>query len=221
MRQLAAIVPLLLVSQIAAADEAAPRVERAAAMYDLGVRVGGYGFRRDGASDNEGWSECRMNGFGVFASRALVGPLYVEGGLDAYTSAEPALPEDLPISRMSTVASVAGGARASFTSRLRGFVQLGTGLEVTRVSVPYRETLTIRDTKVMPAGFLGFGLDVRLGKQTYVGANVRTLLMGNFDYSRAQLEMAEQWDGAPSAGRVFDASLDFAAQGQLYVRRDL
>ncbi|HEU0033913.1 MAG TPA: hypothetical protein VFQ53_24965 [Kofleriaceae bacterium] len=209
-------------SQVALADEAGVAAPRTSATYDLGVRVGGYGFRRDGAGGDEAWTECRMNGLGVFGSRVLTGPLYLEAGLDAYTSdPEAALPTDLPISRMSSVATVAAGARASFTSRLRGFVQLGGGAELTRVSVPYRESLTIRDTKLMPAGFLGFGLDVRLGKQTYVGANVRTLMMGNFNYTRDQLEMSEQWDGAPSSDRVFDASLDFAAQGQLYVRRDL
>ena len=47
--------------------------------YEIGARVGGYGFRREGdPRPGEGWTECRMNGFGVFGGRLLQGPLFVE-----------------------------------------------------------------------------------------------------------------------------------------------
>jgi hypothetical protein len=205
---------------------AAPAAAEPTPTYDMGFRVGGYGFKREGDSrPGEGWTECRMNGLGVFASRALRGPLFIELGVDLYTSAEfplPASEMDLPIDRMSGIVGVAGGARTQFTSRLRGFVQLGGGVEITRVAVPYGEDETIRDTKTMPAGFLGVGLDIRLGKQTYVGANLRTLMMGNFNYKRSELEQRDDWGFiAPDKDVVFDASLDFAAQGQFYLRRDL
>lgn len=211
----------LLVPQLAGADTVVTsRAEPA--MYDLGIRVGGYGFRREGDNSDEGWTECQMGGLGVFASRTLRGPLFVEAGIDAYTSRGDGLPEDLPISRMSGIATVAGGARTHFTSWLRGFVQLGGGVELTRVSVPYGEDQTIRDTQVLPTGFIGFGLDVRLGKKTYVGMNVRTHAMGNFNYKREELEMKEAWGfTTPDEETVFAPSLDFAAQGQFYVRRDL
>jgi hypothetical protein len=208
---LAALAALLLVPQAAAADD-----------YDFGARIGGYGFRREGDNSDQSWTECQMGGLGVFASRTVKGPLYVEAGLDAYTSRNEGLPTDLPISRMSGIASMAGGARTSFTSWLRGFVQLGGGVELTRVSVPYGEDDTIRDTKVMPTGFIGVGIDIKLGKRTYVGMNVRTLMMGNFNYQRDELESKEGWGFTmPAADEVFEPSLDFAAQGQFFVRRDL
>ena len=194
--------------------------------YDLGVRIGGYGFKREGDSrPGEGWTECRMNGVGVFATRALRGPLFVEGGLDAYSSAEfptGGTSQDLPIDRMSGLVSVAMGARTQVASWLRGYVQLGGGVELTRVSIPYGDLQTLRDNKVMPEGFIGAGLDLRIAHGTYVGASFRTLVMGNFDYDPALLQKMDQWSfGAPDKDKVFDASPDLAAQGQFYVRRDL
>lgn len=192
--------------------------------YDLGIRIGGYGFHREGDNrPGEGWSQCRMNGLGVFGSRALRGPLFVEAGLDMYSSADgPIAPEptDLPIDRTSGLLSAAIGARINVTSWLRGYVQLGTGLEVTRVSVPYGQE-RIRDTKVMPEGFFGAGAELKLLRGTYFGASLRTLVMGNFDYDPARLDMSNGWVAPPPASEVFDASAGVAAQGQFYVRHDL
>jgi hypothetical protein len=195
----------------------------AAAETDAGFRVGGYGFKREGDTSAESWTECRMNGVGVFASHDIRGPVFVEGGLDAYVSQSfptPAPESDLPIDRMSGLVSVAAGARAQFGSRVRGYVQLGAGVEMTRVSVPYGDDRTVRDSKVMPEGFFGVGLDLRVAKGTYVGASFRTLVMGNFDYDPARLEMESAWV-APQPEVVFDASPDLANQGQFYIRRNL
>jgi hypothetical protein len=196
----------------------------AADPFDLGVRVGGYGFRREGDNrPGEGWTECRMNGLGVFGSRALRGPLFVEAGLDVYSSADGPLgaePTDLPIDRMSGLVSAAIGARTHVTSWLRGYVQLGAGVELTRVSVPYGDE-RIRDSQVLPEGFFGAGLDLRIARSTYVGASFRTLVMGNFDYDRERLDMSNGWVAAPTADEVFAPSPDLAAQGQFYVRREL
>lgn len=194
--------------------------------YDLGVRVGGYGFKREGdTSAATSWTQCRMNGIGIFATRALRGPLFVEAGLDAYTSQSFPTPassaaSDLPISRMSGLVSVAGGVRAPFTSWLRGYAQLGIGVELTRVSVPYGDT-TIRDHQALPEGFFGIGADLRVGAATYVGASFRTLVMGNFAYDPRRLQMTSPWIAAPAAHDVFAASPDLAAQGQFYLRHDL
>ena len=46
-------------------------------------------------------------------------------------------------------------------------------------------------------------------------------MMGNFNYSRAELESTTWSSSSPPAADVFDPSLDFAAQGQFYLRRDL
>lgn len=214
--------------RVAAAEPTAsspPAASARPATYDLGIRIGGYGFKREGDDrPGEGWTECRMNGFGVFASRAVRGPVFIEAGLDMYASID-VPPEsadmDLPIDRMSGLVSVAGGVRTQLASWLRGYAQLGAGVELTRVSVPYGDD-TIRDTKAMPEGFFGVGFDLRIARRTYVGAAFRTLMMGNFDYARAELEQKQEWGfSTPDAAIVFDASLDFAAQGQFYVRRDL
>jgi hypothetical protein len=220
------VITLSLLAASTAAAEPQAVETRAQATYDMGFRVGGYGFKREGDSrPGAGWTECRMNGVGVFASRVLSGPLFVEAGLDLYTSADFPLPADsmdLPIDRMSGLVGVSGGARTQLTSRLRGFVQLGGGLELTRVAVPYGEDETIRDTKTMPAGFLGVGMDIRVGQKTHLGATFRTLMMGNFNYKRSELEQRDDWGFiAPDKSVVFDASLDFAAQGQFYLRRDI
>jgi len=196
----------------------------AAEGYELGLRVGGYGFHREGDNrPGEGWTECRMNGLGVFGTRQLTGPLFVEAGLDMYSSADgPLAPEatDLPVDRTSGLVSGAIGARTHLTSWLRGYVQLGAGLELTKVSVPYGEE-RIRDTKAMPEGFFGAGLDLKIAKGTYIGASFRTLVMGNFDYDPNRLDPQMGWVAPPPASDVFDASADVAAQGQFYVRHDL
>lgn len=185
--------------------------------YELGARVGGYGFRREGA--NQDWTECRMNGLGVFGGRALHGPLFAEAGLDLYSSVTPES-GDLPIDRTSGLLSAAIGARTQIASWLRGYVQLGGGVELTRVSVPYGDE-RIRDNKAMPEGFFGLGFDIELVKGTRIGSSFRTLVMGNFDYDPANLEMKDEWAWKPSPGVVFDASPDVATQVQFYVRRDL
>jgi hypothetical protein len=187
--------------------------------YAIGVRAGGYGFRPEGDPGSDGWNQCRMNGIGVFGDRGIGGPLFVEAGLDAYFSL-PYAEGDLPIDRMSTLVSAAAGVRTQLASRVRGFVQLGVGAELTRVSVPYGDA-RIRDNKLLPDGFFGVGVDVRLGRSTMLGAAARAHVMGNFDYDPARLEMQNPWIAAPPAGAVFDASPDLAAQAQFYLRREL
>jgi hypothetical protein len=185
--------------------------------YELGARVGGYGFRREA---QEQWTECRMNGFGIFGGRELRGPLFVEAGIDMYNSLEPAEAGDLPIDRTSGLFSTAIGARTNIASWLRGYVQLGGGLELTRVSVPYGEQ-RIRDSKAMPEGFFGIGFDIKLARGTHLGSSFRTLVMGNFEYDAERLDMNNGWIAAPSSDEVFDASPDVAAQVQFYLRREL
>lgn len=185
--------------------------------FEIGARVGGYGFRRDSQQE---WTECRMNGLGVFGSHALRGPLFVEAGIDMYSSLQPALATDLPIDRTSGLFSAAIGARSQLASWLRGYVQLGGGLELTRVSVPYGSE-RIQANKALPEAFFGIGLDIKLAKATYLGSSFRTLVMGNFDYDPARLEMKDEWAWTPSPEVVFDASPDVAAQVQFYVRREL
>jgi hypothetical protein len=203
------VASLLTLSSLAAADP-----------ISIGFRVGGYGFRREGAPSSQTWDECRMNGLGLFANRAVAGPLFVEAGLDTYFSTNQAQPTDLPIDRQSALVSVAGGVQTQVTSWLRGYAQLGVGVELTRVAVPYGDS-TIRENKVLPDGFFGIGGDIRIMRGTYLGAAMRTLVLGNFDYDPARLQMSNQWVSPPKASDVFSASPGLAAQGQFYLRRDL
>lgn len=231
MRLLAIVLATQFASPALADEPDRVEARSEASTYDLGFRVGGYGFRRatnrpvedpqPGHQVTGDWSECRMNGFGLFATRALAGPLFVEAGVDAYFSQGTPPAGDLPVDRASGLLSTAIGARSQFTSWLRGYVQLGGGVELTRVSVPYSFERTIRDQKVMPIGFLGIGVDLRVARGTYVGAAFRTLVMGNFDYDPMKLDTGNEWVASPAPEVVFDASPDLANQGQFYLRREL
>jgi len=223
MRHLAAIVLSFAVYvPVASADDVAVAERTGPSMYAFGARVGGYGFRRDEGDRRNAWDECRMNGLGVFGERK-VGVAFVETGLDLYFSESFPLPEtdtDLPIDRMSALVTAAIGLRADGPWRTSGYAQLGAGLELTRVSVPYGEG-SITDQMAMPVGFLGVGADLRVGDRTYLGASLRAHVMGNFEYDAQDLEMQPGWTSPPGADEVFDPSPDVAAQGQFYVRRDL
>lgn len=224
MRHLTAIAACLAVHVPAAhADDPEPEAAPAVSAYAFGARVGGLGFRRDEGDRRNAWDECRMNGIGVFGERALGGPAFVEAGLDLYFSESFPLPDteaDLPIDRMSGLVTAAIGLRAEGPWRISGYAQLGVGVELTQVSVPYGED-RITDQMALPAGFLGAGGDIKIGDRTYLGANFRAHVMGNFAYDPEDLEMQPGWTSPPAAGEVFDPSPDVAAQGQFYVRRDL
>jgi hypothetical protein len=201
------VVAVLVSSGIAAADP-----------MSVGFRIGGYGFRREATPEQPNdWTQCRMNGVGVFATRTVRGPLFIEAGLDAYSSQQPE-PQDLPIDRQSALLTTAIGVRSNIVSWLAAYAQLGVGAELTRVAVPYGDA-SIAANKVMPDGFLGVGGELQLGK-THVGAIMRTFVMGNFNYDPQRLQMTGQWS-QPSADQVFDATPALAAEGQFYVRRDL
>jgi hypothetical protein len=207
-------------SGIAAAEPSLQAHADRESAYAIGFRVGGYGFHSADASQTSDWNNCRMNGIGVFADRALPGPLFLEAGLDTYFSAGQAPSSDLPIDRQNVLVSVAAGARVHVTSWLAGYVQLGTGAELARVSVPYGGS-TIATDKVLPDAFLGFGGDVRLGRHTVVGATMRMHVMRNFDYDPSRLQMSNPWVAEPSPSDVFSTSPALAAQAQFYLRRDL
>src|SRR3569623_1631177 len=158
----------------------------------IGFRVGGYGFRRANSStlagENSAWELCRMNGLGLFGTRSLTGPLFLEASLDTYFSTAQAQSTALPLDRQSGLVSIAAGAR----------------MEVARLSVPYGDSQnSIHDDKIMPDGFFGIGGDIRIARGTYIGANLRTLVMGNFDYASQRLQMSNQWVAPPLSRDVF------------------
>ncbi len=218
--------PTLLILALPAAAHADPlslTSQTDAPTIDIGVRIGGYGFRRDADPQFTGkWDECRMNGVGIFGQRGLRGPLFVEAGIDAYFSSnnEPNA-MDLPVSRSSVLLSTAIGVRTELNRWLVGYVQLGVGAELTSVSVPYADG-TLKANKMLPEGFIGVGGDIKIGNSTRFGASIRTLVMGNFNYDAQRLNpSSDQWSASPTAAQVFAAEPTLAAQAQFYVRRDL
>jgi hypothetical protein len=218
-------VQLLTITVLAslAAPAAADPIQPDEATYAFGARVGGYGFRRDSGDRRNEWDECRMNGLGVFGQRMLGPVAFVETGLDIYFSESFPMPQtesDLPIDRVSGLVTAAIGAHADGPWRTSGFVQLGVGLELTRVSVPYGEE-SIVDSMALPEGFLGLGGEIDVGKRTHLGMSLRTHVMGNFEYDPEDLEMQPGWTSPPAADEVFDPAPDIAAQGQFYIRHDL
>lgn len=227
--------PLALASAVAAClmattaqAESERGVQRTAAStpstWSMGARVGGYGFRRPQPAASTEWNVCRMNGVGIFLNHKLRGALFVETGLDLYASDDFVMAgrsTDLPVNRKSGLLTGAIGAHTPLTGWLDAYVQLGAGLELTAVSVPYGTNLKISDDKMLPVGFMGIGGDIRLGAHTHLGASFRVHVMGNFDYDANKLQLMGNWPTPPPADEVFAASPDLAAQGQFYVRRDL
>ncbi|MFT3693488.1 MAG: hypothetical protein QM831_10140 [Kofleriaceae bacterium] len=191
--------------------------------YAMGARIGGYGFRREGDSAFTGkWDECRMNGVGIFANRTLRGPFFIEAALDTYFSTEDKNPMDLPVDRQSALISTAIGARMNLTTWLDGFIQLGFGAELAKLSVPYGDDQTLATNKIMPEGFFGVGGDIRITKSMRIGASIRTLVMGNFNYDPQRLDKGSQaWTSTPTADQVFAASPSLVAQGQFFLEHDL
>ena len=228
MRLLSVSLGLLLAASTASAEPLGISAEAPEPMISVGARIGGSGFRREGETAFTGkWDECRMNGVGVYAQKTVHGPLFAEAGLDTYfsTTAWPSSnsrqASDLPIDRQSVLVSAAIGARSQLTSWLDGYIQLGMGAELTKLEVPYSDG-AIRDDKVMPWGFLGVGGEIKLGSATRVGATIRTLVMGNFNYDPARLDKTNQmWTSTPTADQVFAATPSLAAQMQFFMVHDL
>ena len=138
----------------------------------VGARVGGYGFRRPAGETGggTGWDDCRMNGVGVFAQQGLPYGLFVELGLDAYFAA--GAPD---MDRVSGLTTVAGGARLWPGGRFSPYVNLGLGLELTRVELDDQ-----RGNYALPLGFIGIGGDVRVDRFRF-GASLRVHAMGKIE----------------------------------------
>ena len=178
---------------------------------DVGVRVGGYGFRETAqaqpmAETTTDWEACRMNGIGVFAQRDYSEHIFFEGGLDAYftdtfPTGESRGNYQTPIDRVSGLLTIAAGARFFRDALVSPYVQLGIGGEITRVRLP---ELGMKDTAILPMGFFGVGADISLGTRVSVGASLRVNIMGYYDDAQFQSEMK--------------AEAELATQGQFFAK---
>jgi len=211
---LAAIAVPCLQAATAAADPMVEQRARPDSVYAFGMRVGGYGFRAPEADAAHRWSDCRMNGVGLFAERRLSHHAFVEAGTDVYFADTTLLadPEQADgMDRLSGLLTMAAGLRMAPGAWLSGYAQIGAGVELTRVSMgghSHDETMagvTMEDSRVFPLGFVGFGADVRLTSRLRGGASLRTYLMAHFDHG----------------GDSLDAEPEAANQGQFYLRYSL
>lgn len=194
----------------AAAAQPAGQVEAEVTPLDgtqIGVRVGGYGFREQAAADamdsgsTTGWNACRMNGIGVFADYPVSRVFFVGAGLDTYFSesfptGEASGSYDTPIDRVSGILSVAAGARMFPDALISPYVQLGVGGELTRVRLP---ALGLEDTAALPMAFFGAGATLRLGDHARLGAHLRVNAMGYYDDAQFQRELSPEAELATQA----------------------
>ncbi len=195
MKQIAAI---LLVSAASITMSSAARAEPDVA-YSFGARAGGYGFRNTEDPEMGQWDDCRMDGAGIFGQRTLTRYLFAEVGFDLYTArdATPVAGMPDPMDRISGITTVAGGARVPWRW-VQPYVQLGVGLEVTRVEMPEHD---MSDRALYPMGFLGVGAELWPTEHLSLGANVRTNLMKHFDHSGTE-EMTSEFEAA-GQGQLF------------------
>ncbi len=200
-------ITLLTLAPLTANAEPASKDE--ATIENMGARVGGYGFREATHASGEGksgtgWQACRMNGLGVFANRSLSKTFFVEGGFDTYftetfPTGEAMGSYDTPIDRSSALLTAAAGARFLTESRLSPYIHIGVGAELTQVSLP---ALGLEDTALLPMGFFGAGVNLRVTEGTMVGGSLRVNAMGYYDDAQFQTELAPK--------------LELATQGQFY-----
>lgn len=186
----------------------------AGASYTVGARVGGYGFRSTDAEGKAAWDDCRMNGIGLFGQRAMTRHLSLEAGLDTYFADETGLPGhdhgggDADVmgegmDRVSTIGTFGAALNLIPGYRVTPTLGAGFGVELTRVSMPGHADAS----RVLPMGYIGFGVDGRVWKSMHVGANVRINAMGHFDHDDPTADMK--------------AEPELASQGQFYFRVDI
>ncbi len=182
------------------------------ARYSFGVRAGGYGFRNTTHAELGEWDDCRMDGAGVFAQRTLTRYLFAEAGFDLYTArdATPTPEMPAPMDRISGITSVAAGARVPWRW-VQPYVQLGVGLEVTRVEMP--EEHAAPERALLPMGFLGVGAELFATEHLSIGGNVRTNVMKHFNHGGTHDHAA-----GDTAMTEMTGEFEAAAQGQLFLK---
>ena len=195
--------------------------------YSFGMRVGGYGFRQPEGDRRNGWNDCRMNGIGAFAERMLSRHAFVEAGADLYFSETfPMAPDGQEhMDRMSGLLTAAGGLRMYPKARVSAYVQLGAGLELTRVSrieSDHRHS----QNHALPMGFVGVGGDIKVTRRLRAGMNLRAYVMGHFHHEHGAAPSVQpvaksdiSLDDSPAERMT--AEPEAAAQAQFYLRYTL
>jgi hypothetical protein len=169
----------------------------------FGARIGGYGFRR--TSDGK-WDDCRMNGLGVFGTIDFGKYFFGELGLDSYSAVKTGGPDD-GMDRISLLTSMAAGVRMFPDWYVTPYVELGTGLEWTRVKIDNGGSTT----GTYPIGFFGVGADLNVVAHLKLGMVMRVLAMPHPN-DAADDGIVYQHPAAPTM------EYQPAAQGQFYLR---
>lgn len=131
----------------------------------IGARVGGYGFRDSGGQ----WTDCRMNGIGIFGTMDIGRHFFGELGIDSYSLVHPS---GNTMDRTSLLTSVAAGFRMFPDFVITPYVQVGGGLEYTRVDVDGGRT-----TGAYPMAFLALGGELNVTHEFKLGTVMRMLAM--------------------------------------------
>jgi len=172
----------------------------------FGARIGGYGFRSQ--SDGK-WDDCRMNGLGVFGTLDFGKYFFGEVGLDMYSSVKSdgdGDPDDVGMDRVSVLTSVAAGMRMLPDWYVSPYVEVGTGVEWTRVDLDGGRT-----QGAYPIGFFGIGAELNLLRSLKAGAVMRVLAMARPN-TDADDTIVYQHPKAP------EMEYQPAAQAQFYLR---
>jgi hypothetical protein len=172
----------------------------------VGLRVGGYGFRSTEPGAEGEWNDCEMDGSGIFAQRTLSRRFYAEAALDFYHAKSETIAPGA-MDRASTIASVAGGIRLLPERRFSPYLQVGTGVELTKASIIGADA---RTSGVFPMGFFGFGLDVDVARGFGLGLAVRTNVMAHFPHGEMTVPGSDE-----TTHTLDDPDFELAAQGQL------
>lgn len=147
----------------------------------FGARVGGYGFW---SPKKTIWNDCPMAGVGLFGTLDVTKNLYVEAAIDQYDSTPILGDDDGPsMSRISVLTSGAIGLRMFPEFVIVPHIQVGAGLEWTRV-----EETGQRVEGVYPLAFISMGGELNVFKHIKAGADLRFLGMAD-PYIEGTLKM--------------------------------
>lgn len=181
----------------------------------FGVRLGGYGFREpEGGSTS--WTDCRMDGAGLFSTVDITRNIFAELALDFYQANAEVV--DAGMDRMSLHTQVAAGIRMLPDFYVSPYLQFGGGAEWTRVTLTAQGA---EDTLWLPTAFIGVGGELNLLDDLKFGANIRMLTMALPDHAAPQtttqglstrpLPLAEH------TGPI-DLRFEAAGQAQFFIR---
>lgn len=140
----------------------------------FGVRIGGYGFRQL-AQDSVHWTDCRMDGAGLFGAMALGEHLFTELSLDFYGASAILVGDLSDMDRVSAHGQGALGLKMPTGTPLVPYAQLGLGAEWTRVVLPDGR----QGQGWYPSGFLGVGAEWELGDHLSLGSALRVVAMAH------------------------------------------